>query len=39
MGECRERLGGPYRRLGAAMPEGGERQVETWLTRLADAEV
>ncbi len=39
LGECRERLGGPYRRLGAAMPEGGERQVETWLTRLADAEV
>ncbi len=37
--ECRERLRGPYRRLGAAMPEGGETWIETWLIRLADAEV
>jgi DNA-binding MarR family transcriptional regulator len=37
--ECRERLRGPYRRLAAAMPPGGERLVETWLSRLADAEV
>ncbi|MFZ1964994.1 MAG: MarR family transcriptional regulator [Roseiarcus sp.] len=37
--ECRERLRGPYRRLAAAMPPGGERLVETWLGRLADAEV
>jgi DNA-binding MarR family transcriptional regulator len=37
--DCRERLRGPYRRLGAAMPQGGETWVETWLTRLADAEV
>jgi DNA-binding MarR family transcriptional regulator len=37
--ECRERLRGRYRRLAAAMPPGGERLVETWLNRLADAEV
>jgi DNA-binding MarR family transcriptional regulator len=37
--ECRERLRGPYRRLAAAMPPGGERLVEAWLVRLADAEV
>ncbi len=39
LGECRERLGGPYRRLGAAMPQGGEASVKTWLSRLADGEV
>ena len=39
LGECRERLRGAYRRLGAAMPEGGETSVKTWLRRLADAEV
>ncbi len=37
--ECRERLGGPYRRLGAAMPQGGRTWIEAWLTRLANAEV
>jgi len=36
--ECRERLNGPYRRLAAAMPPDGERLVEAWLNRLADAE-
>ena len=39
LGECRERLNGPYRRLAAATPPGGERLVEAWLSRLADAEV
>jgi DNA-binding MarR family transcriptional regulator len=39
MRECRERLRGPYRRLAAATPPGGERLVEAWLSRLADAEV
>ncbi len=37
--ECRERLGGPLRRLGVAMPQGGEAWVKIWLSRLADAEV
>ncbi len=39
LGACRERLSGPYRRLAAAMPKGGEAWIETWLSRLADAEV
>jgi DNA-binding MarR family transcriptional regulator len=37
--ECRERLRGPYRRLAVATPPGGERLIEAWLNRLADAEV
>ena len=36
LGECRERLNGPYRRLAAATPPGGERLIEAWLSRLAD---
>jgi DNA-binding MarR family transcriptional regulator len=36
---CRERLCGPYRRLSAATPPGGGRWIETWLSRLAGAEV
>jgi DNA-binding MarR family transcriptional regulator len=39
LAECRERLRGPYRRLAAAMPLGGQTAIATWLSRLADAEV
>ncbi len=40
LGACRERLSGPYRRLGRGdAARAAEAWIETWLSRLADAEV
>ena len=39
LAECRARLAGPCRRLAAAAPPDGEREIKAWLARLAAAEV